>query len=75
MKEMLTTGKIRMANLMGDAAILKAMSANETDTVSAYESGFSNDNVPAHARDVFARGLEDERRHKAWMDETAKRAG
>ena len=75
MKQMLTTGKIHLANLMGDAAILKAMSTNESDTVTAYENGVSNDNVPAHAREVFARGLEDERRHKAWMDETARRAG
>ena len=73
-KELLTTGKIHLANLMGDAAILKAMSTNESDTVKAYENGFGNDNVPENAREIFARGLEDERRHKTWMDETAKRA-
>jgi hypothetical protein len=37
MKQILTTGKIALADLMGDAAILKAMKTNEDDTVTAYE--------------------------------------
>jgi hypothetical protein len=35
MKQMLTTGKIALADLLGDAAILKALKTNEDDTVTA----------------------------------------
>lgn len=69
MKEMLTTGKIKMANMMGDdGTILRAMSTNEADTVSAYEKGSENEIVPAEERALFTRALEDERRHKEWME-------
>ena len=36
-KQMLTTGKVALASLMGDGAILAAMKTNEDDTVTAYE--------------------------------------
>ena len=74
-KEMLTTGKVKMADMVGgDGAILKAMSTNETDTGTAYSNGTENSAIPETARPIFARALEDERRHKAWMDETAQTA-
>lgn len=69
MKQMLTTGKIKLADMVGDdATILRAMSTNETDTVSAYEKGSENAIVPAEERSLFQRALEDERRHKEWME-------
>ena len=75
MKQMLTTGKVQMADMAGgDGAILRAMSSNETDTVSAYSEGSENAVVPSAAKPIFARALEDERRHKAWMDEAAEAA-
>ena len=75
MKEMLTTGKIKMADVMGgDGAILKAMSTNETDTVTAYSKGSSNAVVPAEDRAIFERAHQDEERHKAWMDAEAQAA-
>lgn len=73
MKQVLTTGKVKMAGMMGgDGAVLRAMSSNETDTVTAYSNGCDNPVVPADARPVFERGLADERRHKDWMDRTAE---
>lgn len=36
-KSMLTRGKVMMADLMGDTAILQAMRSNEEDTNTAYE--------------------------------------
>ena len=72
-KQLLTTGKVAMAGLMGDKAILKAMKTNEDDTVTAYERASSHDEATAEARPVFERALEDERRHRAWMEETAER--
>ena len=75
MKEMLTTGKLKMADMVGgDGALLKAMSTNESDTVSAYSSGATNAAVPTEDRAIFERGREDEERHKAWMDAAAQAA-
>lgn len=72
MKQMLTTGKVGLAGMMGDdSAVLKAMSTNESDTVSAYKSAVENDAVPASAKPVFESSLADERHHKTWMEETA----
>jgi rubrerythrin len=73
MKQMLTTGKVKLADMMGDDDfILRAMASNETDTVSAYDSGSQNDCVPAEDRALFTEALADERRHKEWMETTAK---
>jgi rubrerythrin len=75
MKELLTTGKVKIAGLMGgDSAVLKAMSSNENDTISAYESGSRNDAIPAADRPMFERAAADERRHKSYMDTAAQRA-
>ncbi len=74
MKEMLTTGKIKLANLGGDGAILKAMSTNESDTVSAYAHAVENAVLPASMRGMVESALTDEKRHKEWMESTAARA-
>jgi rubrerythrin len=72
MKQMLTTGKIAMANLMGDAAILKAMKTNEDDTVTAYERASSHKDAAEKSRKFFSSALADEQRHREWMERTAK---
>lgn len=75
MKEMLTTGKVKIAGMTGgDSSVLKAMSSNETDTVSAYSSGSENTIIPAEDRAIFERALSDERRHKTYMDQAAQAA-
>ena len=69
----LTTGKVKMANVVGgDGAILKAMTANEVQTVTAYSNAATNDAVPAEDRSIFERAQEDEERHKAWMEEAGR---
>lgn len=74
MKQMLTTGKIALANLMGDGAILKAMRTNEEDTVTAYDRARQHgDAVPA-SREFFEKALVDEKRHRAWFESAAERA-
>jgi rubrerythrin len=73
MKEMLTTGKIKLADVFGgDGAILKAMSTNESDTVSAYSQAASNTSLPAEMRGMVEQALSDEKRHKEWMERTAQ---
>ncbi len=73
MKQMLTTGKIAMANLMGDGAILKAMKTNEDDTVTAYERACKHEDAIAKTRAFFEKAHADELRHREWMRSTAER--
>ena len=75
MKQILTTGKVKLAGMMGgDGALLKAMGSNENDTIQAYKQASENGVVPAEYRPVFQRGLEDERKHQAYMESAAQQA-
>jgi rubrerythrin len=67
-KQWLTKGKVVIANLMGDNAILLAMRSNEVDTNKAYERMSKRADLPVDISNIIARGLEDERRHKAWLE-------
>jgi hypothetical protein len=70
-KEMLSTGKIKTAGLAGEGAILKVMTTNEADTVSAYQNAAENPELPARMVGMLDNALEDERPHKAWMEQAA----
>lgn len=67
-KQILTKGKVVLASLAGDRAILMAMKTNEEDTNTAYERAVQRDDLPAHMRAVIARNREDERRHLAYIE-------
>ncbi|KQZ55373.1 hypothetical protein ASD54_07605 [Rhizobium sp. Root149] len=71
-KQMLTTGKIALADLMGDSAILKAMKTNEDDTVTAYERASRHEDAIPQSKAFFMKAHVDELRHRAWMETTAK---
>jgi rubrerythrin len=71
MKQMLTTGKIALADIMGDAAILKAMKTNEDDTVTAYERAARHEDAVPASKAFFMKAHQDEERHRAWMSTTA----
>jgi rubrerythrin len=70
-KQMLTTGKVKVAAMMGDKAILQTMKTNEDDTVTAYERASRHEMVEDEDRELFERALSDEIRHREWMDRTA----
>jgi hypothetical protein len=72
MKGILTKGKVVIAGLMGDEAILQAMRSNEADTKTAYERAVQFDGLPSTTLDVLQRGLDDERRHCQWILDTLK---
>jgi rubrerythrin len=72
MKQMLTTGKIVLADLMGDGAILKAMTTNEDDTVTAYERASRHPDAIPESKAFFMKAHQDEERHRAWMESTAR---
>ncbi len=63
MKALLAKGKVVIAGLMGDEAILQAMRTNEADTNTAYERAVQFKGLQVNTREVLQRGLEDERRH------------
>lgn len=71
MKQMLTTGKVALADLMGDGAILEAMRTNEDDTVSAYERASNHPSALPKTLAFFQKALADECRHRDWMERTA----
>ena len=71
LKQMLTTGKVALAGLMGDGAILKAMRTNEDDTVAAYERACDHPSAIPKSLAFFQKALADERRHRDWMERTA----
>ncbi|TBE06146.1 DUF2383 domain-containing protein [Rhizobium ruizarguesonis] len=71
MKQMLTTGKIALADIMGDAAILRAMKTNEDDTVRAYERASRHEDAIPASKAFFMKAHRDEERHRAWMSTTA----
>lgn len=72
-KALLTKGKVVMAGLAGDKAILQAMKTNEDDTNTAYERATRHDGKTPAADEILARNLADERRHRAWIEEAIDR--
>ncbi len=66
-KVILTKGKVVIAGLMGDRQILEAMKSNEDDTNAAYERANSRMDLTPEMREVIARNLADERRHRAYI--------
>lgn len=68
-KSMLTRGKVMMADLMGDGAILRAMKSNEDDTNTAYDRAVKGAEGNPAAASALRAGLEDERRHRAWIEQ------
>ena len=72
MKQMLTTGKIALADLFGDSAILKAMKTNEDDTVTAYERAAKHEDAIPSTKAFFLTAHQDELKHRSWMETSAK---
>ncbi len=73
MKQILTTGKVAMADLLGDKSILQAMKTNEDDTNTAYERAAAHGSVTPDLKTVLDGNLADERRHRAWIEQAIDR--
>ncbi len=67
-KQVLTKGKVVLAGLIGDVAILWAMRSNEDDTNKAYEKAVEQQGLPSQLRNLLEQNLNDERRHRAWIE-------
>jgi uncharacterized protein (TIGR02284 family) len=72
LKQVLTKGKVVIAGMMGDRAILEAMRTNEDDTVTAYSRATKFNGAPPAVIEVLERGLRDEYRHCSWILSTLK---
>ena len=68
-KQNVTTGGVVLADMVGDKRILEALKANEDDTNKAYERAVEMSGDQPSADEVLRRGLADERRHRAWIEE------
>jgi bacterioferritin (cytochrome b1) len=66
-KAILTKGKVVIAGLAGDDAILEAMRTNEADTNTAYERAVQHPGTASPLRETLEHGLQDERRHCDWI--------
>jgi rubrerythrin len=72
-KRLLTQGKVVLANLLGDETILRAMLSNEIDTNTAYERLNNRADKWDDAKEILACGLEDGKKHKAWLETILKK--
>jgi uncharacterized protein (TIGR02284 family) len=68
-KSLLTKGKVVIADLAGDRAVLLAMKTNEDDTNTAYERAVAREDLPAGSHSPLQQALADERRHRAWIEQ------
>ncbi len=67
-KSLLTKGKVVIADLFGEKAILSAMLSNEMDTNTAYENLSSHEHLDPDAAGFLHKGLQDEKKHKTWIE-------
>lgn len=70
--KIMTKGKVVIADLFGDEAILKAMRANEEVTNKKYEEAVE-EGYPEPIQALVRKGLADERRHKGWLETTLEK--
>jgi rubrerythrin len=68
-KRLLLEGKVVLAGLVSDRAILYALRTIEKDTNVAYERASRSDAVPPQLKELLRASLADERRHRGWLDE------
>jgi rubrerythrin len=64
----ITTGGAVLADMVGDKRILEALKSNEDDTNKAYERAVEMSRDQPSGQPVLRAGLEDERRHRAWIE-------
>lgn len=72
-KSLLTQGKVALGELFGDESILRAMLSNEIDTNTAYERLNTRKDEWEDAKNILARGLQDEQKHRAWLEEVLRK--
>lgn len=69
LKRLWNGGKVKLAGLVSDRAILYALKSIERDSNVAYERASRSEHVPLQLRELLRACLADERRHRAWLEE------
>lgn len=67
--------KVTLSRMGGDRGVLVGLKAMEDATNLAYEQGAADEALDDEVKDVVARGLDDERRHRAWLEERIEQLG
>lgn len=67
--------KLTLSRMGGDRGVLAGLKAMEDATNLAYGQGAADEALDDEVRDVVERGLEDERRHRAWLEERIEELG
>jgi uncharacterized protein (TIGR02284 family) len=67
LKRLFTRGKVLLAGLVDERAVLFAMKRNEQASAAAYARAAAHSALPTHLREVIARHLTDESHHHAWF--------
>lgn len=65
--------QVKLNRIGGDVGVLSALEAMEDTTNLLYEKGRELHDLEPDLQKVLARGLEDERRHRAWLEEQVAR--
>jgi uncharacterized protein (TIGR02284 family) len=68
-KKVLAKGKVVLAGIAGDRAILAAMKSNEETSTKTYRKASGEAGLPSHVRTVLERNFSDEQRHLAWIED------
>ena len=68
-KQVITTGKVLLANMIGDKTILQAIKSNEIDTHTAYQRMNAHQGKWTDAQSILEAGLFDETRHLSWLED------
>jgi uncharacterized protein (TIGR02284 family) len=68
-KRVLTKGKVVVAGLVGDRAVLTAMKSNEETTTKTYDKATREAGVPIRVKTLLERNFADEQKHLAWIEQ------
>lgn len=71
-RSLINTIKVEFANLIGDQAKLSSILNNEIDINKAYERMNARHDRWDEAKELLKLALQDEKKHKAWLEETIK---
>lgn len=80
-RRLLRAGRLMLAQVLGDAAVLDALGDLVREGTAAYDDALANDRLATSARAVVQRNACDEHRHESWLRAalqaraTAKHAG
>jgi len=66
-------GRVYVAALAGDEAVLNAMAKNEAALADAYRAAQGHAGLPEDIRAIIARAITDESKHRAFYDELLRR--